>query len=159
MAGEKIGKIERAGLFLAEARERLVAGIERVAVRAFDPRDPLLREHAVKLAAGAAIAIEAEDLVISRPIGADLGPHRPRDPAGMVVQLRREAGDIDVVEPERQHFAGERAAGDDEDFSRAVAAARVARFSGDVGGGGAANATVIPANAGIQLMRRRRLWQ
>ena len=38
MADEKIGEVERAGLFLAQARERLVAGIERVAMRALDPR-------------------------------------------------------------------------------------------------------------------------
>ena len=38
----------------------------------------------------------------------------------MVVKLRRQAGDIDVIEPERQHFARERAAGDDEDLARAL---------------------------------------
>ena len=51
----------------------------------------------------------------------------------MVVQLRRQAGDIDGVELERQHFARQRAAGDDEDAARALAAARIARFGEDFG--------------------------
>jgi hypothetical protein len=76
----------------------------------------------------------------------------------MIVQLRRQAGDIDVIEPERKHLARQRAAGDDEDPARAVPAARVARLGEDVGGRALAP-TVIPANAGTRIMRRRRLSQ
>ena len=36
----------------------------------------------------------------------------------MVMQLRRQAGDIDGVEPEREHFARQAAAGDDQDPTR-----------------------------------------
>ena len=112
----------------AEAREGFLAGVEGVAMGALDAPHALFLEHAVELAAGPAIAVEAEDLVVGRAIGADLRPHRLGDAAGMIVQLRRQAGDVDVIEPERQHFARERAAGDDEDLARAVLAARVARF-------------------------------
>src|SRR3984885_7746146 len=108
MADEKIGEVERAGLFLAEAREGLVASIERVAMGAVDAPHALFLEHAIKLAAGPAIAVEAEDLVIRRAIGADLRPHLIGNAPGMIVQLRRQAGDIDVIEPERQNLAGER---------------------------------------------------
>ncbi len=38
----------------------------------------------------------------------------------MVVKLRRQAGDVDVLEPERQHLARQGAAGDDEDLARAL---------------------------------------
>ena len=65
----------------ASARERLLAGIERVAMRAVDAPHAFFRKHAIELAAGAAIAIEAEDLVIGRAVGADLGPHRLGDAA------------------------------------------------------------------------------
>ena len=125
---------------------------------ALDARYALFRQHPVELAAGPAIAVEAEDLVVSRAVGADLGPHRIGNAPGMVVQLRWQAGDVDVVEPERQHFARERTAGDDEDLARAILAARVARLGEDVGGR-PLRATVIPANAGIQVVRRRRLLQ
>ena len=118
MADEKIGEVERARLVFGERRERLLAGIEGVAMRAFDAAHPLFREHAIELAAGAAIAIEAEDLVVGCAIGADLRPHRLRDSLGMVVQLRRQAGDVDGVELEREHFARQRAAGDDQDAAR-----------------------------------------
>ncbi len=76
----------------------------------------------------------------------------------MIVQLRRQAGDIDVIEPERKHLARQRAAGDDEYPARAVPAARVARLGEDVGGR-ALPPTVVPANAGTRIMRRRHLSQ
>ena len=128
MAGEEIGEVERARLFLGERRESLFPGIERVAMRAFDAAHPLFREHAIELAAGSAIAIEAEDLVVGFAIGADLRPHRLRDSLGMVVQLRRQAGDIDMVEPERQHFARQGAASDDQDATRSAGGRVVSRF-------------------------------
>ena len=76
----------------------------------------------------------------------------------MVMQLRRQAGDVDVIELERQNLAGQGAASDDQDFPRALPAAGVACFGGEFGGR-ALPATVIPAFAGIQIMRRRRLSQ
>ena len=79
MPGEEIGEVERARLLLGHRRERLLAGEEGVAMRAGDARHPLLCQHAVELAAGAAIAVEAEDFVVGRAIGADLRPHRFRD--------------------------------------------------------------------------------
>ena len=118
MADQKIGQVERARLFLGKGREGLLPGIERVAMRALDAYHPLLRQHAIKLAAGSAITIEAEDLVIGSAIGADLGAHRIRDLLGMVVQLRRQAGDVDGVEIERKHFARQGAAGDHENATR-----------------------------------------
>ena len=39
------------------------------------------------------------------------------------MKLRRKAGDIDGIEPERQDFARQGAAGDDEDFARGLPAA------------------------------------
>ena len=42
MAGEKIGEVERARLFLGEGREGLLSGIERVAMRALDAASPPL---------------------------------------------------------------------------------------------------------------------
>ena len=137
MADEEIGEVERARLLLGERRERLLAGVKGVAMRALDTRHALFREHAVELAAGAAVAVEAEDLVVGRAIGADLGPHRIGNALGMVVQIRWQAGDVDVSSFKRQHFARQRAAGNDEDLARAVLAPRVARLSGDVGGFGA----------------------
>ena len=87
-------------------------------MRAFDAAHTLLRKHTIELAPGSAIAIEAEDFVIGFAIGADLRPHRLRNALGMVVQLRRQAGDIDGIEPEREHFARQGAASDDQDATR-----------------------------------------
>ena len=105
----------------ASCRERLLSGVERVAMRALDAPHALFLKHTIELAAGAAIAVEAEDLVVGLATGANLRPHRVWDPLRMVMQLRRQAGDIDVIELERQHLARERAAGDDEDLARALA--------------------------------------
>ena len=117
----------------ASAAKGFLAGVERVAVRAFDAAHALFLEHAIEFAAGAAIAVEAEDLVVGRTVGADLRPHRFRNALGMVVQLRGQTGKVDMLEPERQHFTRQGAAGDDEDFARAVAAAREARLGEEVG--------------------------
>ena len=134
MAGEKIGEVERARLLFRHRRESLFSGIERVAMRALDALYAFFLKHAIELAAGAAIAVEAEDLVVRRAIGADLGPHRLRDLLRVVVQLRRQAGDIDVVEPESQHLARQGAASDDQDFARAFPAAGIFRLGVNVVG-------------------------
>ena len=84
MAGEEIGEIERAGLFLREGLEGLIAGIEGVAMRAVDAGHALLRQHPVELAAGAAIAIEEQDPRRRRQRGSS--PASARGFAGTVVQ-------------------------------------------------------------------------
>ena len=86
MAREKIGEVERARLLFHEAREGLLAGVERVAMRALDALHAFFGEHAIEFAAGSAIAVKAEDLVVGAAIGADLRPHRLRDSLGAVVQ-------------------------------------------------------------------------
>ena len=91
MAHEKIGEVERPRLLFAHAREGRLAGIEGVAMRSLDAAYPLFLKHAIELAAGPAIAVEAKDLVVGRAVGADLGPHRIGNAPGMVVQLRRQA--------------------------------------------------------------------
>ncbi len=48
------------------------------------------------------------------------------------MKLRRQAGDIDGVDPERQHFARQGAAGDHEDFARALSAAGKLRLGVNV---------------------------
>ena len=65
MPGEEIGQVERARLLLGQRRERLLAGKEGVAMRALDAPHAFLGEDAVEFAAGAAVAVEAEDLVVS----------------------------------------------------------------------------------------------
>ncbi len=102
-------------------------------MRAFDAAHPLFRQHAIEFAAGAAIAIEAEDFVIGFAIGADLRPHRIRDSLGMVVQLRRQAGDIDGVELEREHFARQGAASNNENAARPARGCAIHRLGIDVG--------------------------
>ena len=132
MADEKIGKVKSAWFFIGQRRESLFPGIERVAMRAFDAAHPLLRQNAIELAAGSAIAIEAEDLVIGFAIGVDLRPHRLRDSLGIIVQLRRQAGDIDVAKVERKHFARQGAASDDKDAACPAGGCEVDRFGIDI---------------------------
>jgi hypothetical protein len=50
----------------------------------------------------------------------------------MVVQLRRQAGDIDGVEPEREHFARQGAAGNDKDAARPAGETVVSRLGIDI---------------------------
>src|SRR5579872_209404 len=59
MADEKVGEEERAELLLRHRREVLGAGKKFIAMRAGNALDARLFEHAVELAAGAAIAVEA----------------------------------------------------------------------------------------------------
>ena len=158
MAGEKISQVEGAQFLLGERREDLLPGVEGVAMRACDAFHPFLGEDAVEFAAGAAVAVEAQDFVVGGAIGADLRPHRLGDPLGVIVEARGQAGQIDPVEPESQNFARKRAAADDEHLAGALLAARIARLGVDVGDGRML-AAVIPANAGIQITSRRRLPQ
>ena len=125
MPGEEVGQIERSGLLFGERVECLPAGVKGVAMGAVDPPYAFFREHPVERAARAAIAVEAEDLVVGRAVGADLRPHRLGNALGAVVQARRQAGEIDRIEFQRKNLARQRAAGDDENFPRAVCPARV----------------------------------
>ena len=88
MPGEEVGQIERAGLLLGQRRESLLAGEEGVAMRALDAPDAFFGEDAVERAARAAVAVEAEDLVVGGAVGADLRPHRFGDALGTIVQAR-----------------------------------------------------------------------
>ena len=49
------------------------------------------------------------------------------------MQLRRQAGDVDVIEPEREHLARERAAGDNQNATRSAGGRAVGRLGIDVG--------------------------
>ena len=95
VAGEEIGQVESAELLLGEGGEDLLAGVEGVAMRARDALDAFLGEDAVERPARAAIAVEAENLVVGGAIGADLLPHRLGDSLGTVVETRRQADEID----------------------------------------------------------------
>ena len=122
VADEKIGQIEAAGLGLGLGQERVDAAIERVAMGPFDPLDAFLGQHAVELAAAAAVAIEHEDALVAASIGVDLGAHRRRDSLRAVVQLGRQAGQIEmrpaVDRGQRADLARERAAGDQQGARR-----------------------------------------
>ena len=86
LPGEEIGEVERARLLLGERGKRLFASKEGVAVRPLDAPDALFGEDAVEFAAGAAVAVEAEDLVVGVTVGADFLPHRLGNALGTVVQ-------------------------------------------------------------------------
>ena len=127
MAGEEIGEEERAGLRLHHRVEIRLSGIEGVAMRAGDARHAFLRQHAVELAARAAIAVEAEDFVVAGAVRADLAAHRLGDAFRPVVQLGGQAGHVEGAEravAQREDFARQRAAGDHQHAARAVDPAR-----------------------------------
>src|SRR5262249_55480199 len=91
---------------------------EGIAMRALDALDALLGQDLVELAAGAAIAVEAEDLVIAGARRVDLAPDAGRDLLRPVVPDRRQAGHVDMVEAvrldHRERLARQRTAGYDE---------------------------------------------
>ena len=102
---------------------------------ALDPLDPLLRQHPVELAPGAAIAIGDEDALMGLAARADLAPHPLGDLVRPVVPDRRQAGDVEPVpamDPlQLDHLAGQRAAGDEK--GRAVAYSRHLGHDANVG--------------------------
>ncbi len=118
MPRQIIREEEAAELRLHEIAEGLGAGEELVAMRAGDALDAFLRQHAVELAAGAAIAIGDEDAVILPARRLDLGAHAGGDLLRPVMPAGRQAGDREVAQAlllgHGQHLARERAAGDDE---------------------------------------------
>ena len=97
VAGEEVGQPERRRLLVGHRGERRAAGEELVAVGARQALDALLREDRVEQAAGAAVGIGDEDPLVA--VGAGL-VDAVADPAGMplgpVVEVRREAGDVDA---------------------------------------------------------------
>lgn len=118
LPGQEVGQPERAGLLFRQLREPVETGEEGVAVRALDPSDAFLVQHPVQLATRAAIGIGHVDPPVVRPKLPDRLPDRPGDQLGMVVQLRRQAVQLDVLEPvrgeQRQDLAGQRPAGEDQ---------------------------------------------
>ena len=78
MAGEEVGQIEGAELLLGERREDLLAGVEGIAMRAGDASHPFFGEDAVELAAGAAVAVEAQDFVVLERDERGSSPASPR---------------------------------------------------------------------------------
>ena len=94
--GEEVGQPERAGLRVGQRGERGAAGVELVAVGAGQALDALLGEDAVEQAAGAAVGVGDEDPLVAVGAGvADPAPDRAGDAAGPVVEVRRQAGDLE----------------------------------------------------------------
>ena len=118
LPGEKIRQVERAGLGIRQSIEHGLARIERIAVRPGNPLDALLGQHPVERATRAAVAIENQDPAVLRTMLVDLGAHGIGDPLRAIVQQRRDAGDVEMVEPagldHGQRLARERAAGDEQ---------------------------------------------
>ena len=118
VAGEEVGQPERRRLLVGQAGEVGAAGEELVAMGAGQPLHALLGEDRVEQAAGAAVGVGDEDpLVAVAPALTDPSPDARRDAAGPVVELGRQAGDVDVRQRPGQldQFARQRPAPDDED--------------------------------------------
>src|SRR5690606_18406467 len=98
------------------------AAVERVAVRAGNALDAFFREHPVERAAGAAVAVQHVDPLVTRARLADLGAHGLRDALRPGAQMRREAGEVTMVPAvqanQRQRLARQRAAGDQKGARR-----------------------------------------
>ena len=121
--GEEVGQPEGGGLVLGQAGEVGPAGEELVAMGAGQPLHAFLGEDRVQQAAGAAVGIGDEDpLVAVAPSLADPRPNPRRDPAGPIVELGRQAGDVDVRQRlgELDELARERPATDDQRATRRV---------------------------------------
>ncbi len=97
MAREEVGEKETARLGLPQGPEIGRSGKHLVAVGAADSLDALLVQHPVEAASRAAIAVEHEHVVVALAARADLLPHGFGDPLGGVVQVRRQALDMEVV--------------------------------------------------------------
>src|SRR6266550_4222914 len=83
-----------------DARSRVRAGPTREELVAVGPRqsfDALVLENAIEQPARTAVCIRDEDLVEAvRSTAPDPIANRGGDPAGSVVEIRRQAGDLDV---------------------------------------------------------------
>jgi hypothetical protein len=118
LARQEVGQPERADLLLRQLLEPVEAREEGVAVRPLDPPDPLLGQHPVQFAPGAAVAIGDQDPRIVRPVAPDRLADRLGDELRLVVQLRRQALQLHMGEAvcpdQRQDLAGERPAGENQ---------------------------------------------
>src|SRR5690625_407159 len=125
MAGQVVGQVEASGVALGQLGEGRLAAVEGVAVGAGKAAHPLLLQHPVEQAAGAAVPIGDEDpLYATGPGGADLGPHPLWDLLGAIVPDGRQAGDLQLapaVEAQAlDDLAAQRTAGDDQAGRRAL---------------------------------------
>jgi len=118
MPQQEIGQVEGPGLRFRELGECGGRREELVAVRARDALDAFLGEHGIELAARSAVAVGDEDAVVVLAQLPDLLADRARDLLGPVVQLGRQADDVEagpaVGLAQGGDLVGERAAGDDE---------------------------------------------
>ena len=119
VAGQEIGQEEGPELLVGDGSERLRARVELVAVGARQALDPFVGQHRVEQAARPAVGVGDEDVPVSGPGRADPVPDEPRDPAGSVVERRRQAGQVDIGQArlvdDGDQLARQRAAADDED--------------------------------------------
>ena len=126
MTRQEIGEIERPWLFLVQDVERLEARIKGVTMSAGQAFDRFLGEDAIELAAGAAIAVGAEYRRAERSQAMDLSPDGLGDQLRPVMQLRRQAGELDADETILLHDGAnlprEGAARDDDEPDPLVAA-------------------------------------
>ena len=132
------------GLVVGHLGERGTAREELVAVGAGQPLDALVSQDRVDEAAGTAVGVGDEDLLVA--VGARLADpvaDLVRDAFGAVVQVRREAGDVDAGQAagHGHELAGERPTADHErptlprDGTRLVRPADQRAISGRRNGG------------------------
>src|SRR5512146_2422385 len=95
VASEEIREIESPGLGVRQLGEGARAGEELITVGTRQPFHAFLAEQRIQPPAGAAIAVCNEDATVLAAVGADLLPHRGRDALRTVVQLGRQAADVD----------------------------------------------------------------
>ena len=118
VVGEEVGQPEGRRLVVGHLGEGGSAGEELVAMGAGQTLDTLLLENAIEQPARAAVGLGDEYLVEAvRSATPDPVADRARDPAGPVVEIRRQAGDLDVREVGGQgdELAAEGSAADHED--------------------------------------------
>ena len=115
VAGEEIRQPERARLVRSHRGEDRRPGEELVAMGAGEALDAFGRQDRVEQAAGPAVGVGDEDpLVAVAPRLVDAGTDGARDAAGAVVEIGRQARDVDTREGRRDldELAGEGAAAD-----------------------------------------------
>ena len=117
LPGQQIGQVEGGELVVRIRQEFLVAGEEGIAMRPADPLDAFLGADLVELPLRAAFGIADEDARISFPPRlADRLAHRGADLLGIDVPDRRQADEVDVLQPvrpaDRDDLARDGAAGD-----------------------------------------------
>ena len=119
MPHQVVGQIEAGRLGVGLGEKGVDAAIEGIAVRARDALDALLRQHPVEQAAGAAVAVEHQDALIAAAArcGSWRAPLRGCAAAGCAAWPAGRPAPCGVQpfsRDQRQHLAGERAAGDQQ---------------------------------------------